>query len=280
MLGKLFKYEMKATGRTFWPVYVAVLVLAAINGFFLSGTISGDAYNHYNQIGTPQAISISIYIFLMAAMAAITMIVIIQRFYRNFLGDEGYLMFTLPAKTSQLIFSKVLTSSAWYVLSGLVAILSILLIAVTAISWEQLMQLLDISVIIEEIKFIFYTAAETLGMPTWLFCLELVIIGILSLFSTVLMIYAAISMGHLFQKSRKLAAFASFVVLMILIQIVSTFLGEFNIFGFSTFIFTTDLTYNEPSHLSFIWSILLSLAECAFFYFICRFILSKKLNLE
>ena len=32
MLGKLIKYEFKACGRTFFPLYIGILVLAAING--------------------------------------------------------------------------------------------------------------------------------------------------------------------------------------------------------------------------------------------------------
>ena len=34
MLGKLMKYELKACGRIFVPLYVAILVVAAIIGVF------------------------------------------------------------------------------------------------------------------------------------------------------------------------------------------------------------------------------------------------------
>ena len=35
--------------------------------------------------------------FALLAMLAVIVIVAVQRFYKNLLGDEGYLMFTLPA---------------------------------------------------------------------------------------------------------------------------------------------------------------------------------------
>lgn len=42
----------------------------------------------------------------MVALFVLTMIVIIQRFYKGLLCDEGYLMFTLPVKPWQLIATK------------------------------------------------------------------------------------------------------------------------------------------------------------------------------
>ena len=44
------------------------------------------------------------------ALGAYTCVVTIQRFYKGLLGQEGYLMFTLPVKNWQLVFSKALVS--------------------------------------------------------------------------------------------------------------------------------------------------------------------------
>nr|MBP9921366.1 ABC transporter permease [Proteiniclasticum sp.] len=54
-----------------------------------------------------------------------TFILIVTRFDRNLLGDEGYLMFTLPAKTSTLITAKLLTAILWLFGTFLVFLLSI-----------------------------------------------------------------------------------------------------------------------------------------------------------
>lgn len=39
MLGKLLKYELKASGRIFIPLYIAILIVAVFNGIFMN-TIS------------------------------------------------------------------------------------------------------------------------------------------------------------------------------------------------------------------------------------------------
>lgn len=38
----------------------------------------------------------------------VTAVILIQRFYKNLLGSEGYLMFTLPVTVSQHLFSKTI----------------------------------------------------------------------------------------------------------------------------------------------------------------------------
>ncbi|MEG2638949.1 MAG: ABC transporter permease, partial [Clostridiales bacterium] len=40
MLGKLLKYETKATGRTLLPLYAALLIFALINKIFMNNDFS------------------------------------------------------------------------------------------------------------------------------------------------------------------------------------------------------------------------------------------------
>ena len=64
---------------------------------------------------------------------------VIQRFFRGLLGDEGYLMHTLPVSPWQLIGSKLLCAVVTTLLSIVVAILSILLIM--PISWINILDM-------------------------------------------------------------------------------------------------------------------------------------------
>ena len=100
MLGKLMKYEIKATGRTLIPLYIALLAFAIINKIFI-GTGLSDKLEGFGSI--PFILSIFGYGFTMAAVFIVTFFVIIQRFYKNLLGDEGYLMNTLPVTTLQIL---------------------------------------------------------------------------------------------------------------------------------------------------------------------------------
>ena len=108
MLGKLIKYEFKATGRTMLLLIAAVLVLAALSGM---SVILLDRETSY---GILQAIFVLILIAFFAcifALGVMALAMMIERFYKNLLGSEGYLMFTLPVSTSSLIASKALSLS-------------------------------------------------------------------------------------------------------------------------------------------------------------------------
>ena len=104
MLGKLFKYEMKATSRIFLPVYIAVVLFAAL-GRLVTGI---DLFS--NELSWLSGIFMGTYVLVIVATAVLTYIVVIQRFYKNLLTDEGYLMFTLPVKPSRLILSKLFSA--------------------------------------------------------------------------------------------------------------------------------------------------------------------------
>ncbi len=65
----------------------------------------------------PFAISMTIYCLLIAAVFVMTLVVTIQRFNKNLLGDEGYLSFTLPVKVTATSYSKMIISLMWTVLS-------------------------------------------------------------------------------------------------------------------------------------------------------------------
>ena len=111
MLGKLMKYELKACGRIFVPLYVAILVVAAIIGVF-SNTESFQV----------ASILIFILMALFIGLMVVTIVLIIQRFKKSLLEDEGYLMFTLPVSIKNLILSKYLTSLIYIILSTIIAI--------------------------------------------------------------------------------------------------------------------------------------------------------------
>ena len=89
MLGKLLKYEFRATGRLFLPLYGALVIFALINALLLS-------FREIPQL--PAVLAMLVNILLAIAVFVVTFIVMIQRFYKNLLSDEGYLMFTKKLK--------------------------------------------------------------------------------------------------------------------------------------------------------------------------------------
>ncbi|MFN1806344.1 hypothetical protein ACK2GQ_06725 [Clostridioides difficile] len=75
MLGKLLKYELKASGRIFIPLYIAILIVAVFNGIFMNTNIL--------QV---QGIGILVLTSLFMALGVLTIVVTIQRFRKIFWG--------------------------------------------------------------------------------------------------------------------------------------------------------------------------------------------------
>lgn len=129
MFGKLMKYELKSLLKGLLPLYGAILAVALINAVMASFGI-GNSID-----GLPQVTAIMLYFGLCVAVAVVTFLVIIQRFYKGLLGQEGYLMFTLPVPTWQLTLSKLLGAVITTILSGIVGMLSILILGSLNINW-------------------------------------------------------------------------------------------------------------------------------------------------
>ncbi len=263
MLKKLLKYEIKATARFFLPLYAALVVFSLINRFLNPfGLISSS--NNLNMQVIISILSIAVYFALIIGTLAMTVVIMIQRFYKNLLGDEGYLMFTLPVKTWQHIISKLLVAMMWTVLSFLVTIGSILIIA----SIEGLMDKLS-----ELVKIFknYFGAAGFFVIPVY---------AIVMVAFYIVMVYAAIALGHLFEKHKLAASFGMFCVLYFFYQIVSALF----ILLFSRTIFSFLIAARVPTpqeiNMFLLTFALLSAVLTTVNFTLTNIILQKRLNLE
>ena len=89
MLGKLIKQEFRATARIMLPVSGAVLVLALLANLSIRG-LSGNMSN-VPALRMLLAFIVFAYGAAIVAAAVMAMVIMINRFYRNLLKDEGYL---------------------------------------------------------------------------------------------------------------------------------------------------------------------------------------------
>lgn len=266
MLRKLIKYEFKATGRVFLPFFLSLLIFAVINKL-----ISPADPEYW---GFPAAISMVIYIMIMVGMFVMTTIIMLQRFYRNLLSDEGYLMFTLPTKTWKLIASKLVMSIFWIIASLAVAFLSILIIiyqkGVSMESWRLLTEG-------------YRTIYEMIGASLYTITLEIIIGSLFTLVFGIVLVYASMAIGHLFNRHKILASFGAFIALNTLAQIL------FSLFCQITpgFAWPGHELYlqNMPNLITliqvfFLYGILFTGLLSAAYFALTNYILSKKLNLE
>lgn len=271
MLGKLTKYEFISTARHFLPLYAAIIILSFINRIFVLSDFATSTLNFVTSTIVGKFMSfilMGLFFAMIVALGVITLIVIIQRFYKNLYGDQGYLMHTLPVHKWELLFSKTVAAVVWIIISGIVVMASILIL------FSNFSVFKDIYMLNKEL-------IEYFGfLPLF----ETIIMGLVTCASTVLNIYAAISVGHMFNSHKILLSFGAYIGFSI-IESNLIFIG-LNILDliFNTFdaFLPTDieaLIINSPK--TFIALIIaFELITGAIYFFVSHIIMTKKLNLQ
>ena len=111
MLGKLVKNEIKHSAHTMAGIYLSALITIVIMGLAYLADIPW-----LSTLSTFALIAIA------CLSVVITFIGIIVNFNKTLFRDQGYLSFTLPVKTSQLLASKAIVAFFWMILSYVIAI--------------------------------------------------------------------------------------------------------------------------------------------------------------
>lgn len=263
MLGKLLKYELKATSRIFLPLFVVLVLFAIITKIFFTINNNSTVMNLVTGLGTAAYVLSIIIIFVL------TLIVMIQRFYKNLLGDEGYLMFTLPVSSSMQIAAKLIIAIFWQIVSLALTAGTVLIVAYRPDIW---------SILSDGFNQI-YNGMNKFGLNVPAITTEIIITTLISLTTSILMIYASISIGHLFTRHKILASFGSFLALSMANQAISSIIVL--IASVIEPKFLTDQTV-APSYVNIliIGAMVIDLLFGAAYYFITKYILQKHLNLE
>ena len=284
MLGKLMKYDLRSGIRTFSLIWIGLAALAAINGLTLRIAFDGDIQSKLaNFIITvlPMVLLVALYV----AMGIFMLVFIINRFYKGLLGNEGYLMFTLPVTSTAHIASKALTSMIFSVASAIVALLSgVLLMAVlTPLNFS------DVAQAFQEAGR--YLRVNPLPAGTGWLIAEFAVYMLIAAAVTILQIYTAISIGHLAKKNRGWFALLAYVGISIAFSIIMN--------GCMSLLLQSDAFPNVLLNWEFClddtgWHVQgvgmmastigigigLELLKGTGFFFATRAILSKRLNLE
>lgn len=216
-----------------------------------------------------------VYVMSVIAVPVAIVIITIQRFYKNLLCDEGYLMFTLPVRSEQLILSKLFASVIWCAAGALFAALSILITAMDAEMWRALPQVLR-----EFAEFMRVRA----DVNFWVFAAEVVMAALVSLCTWILIVYCAMALGQLFHKNKLFAAFGMYLALNTGLQIVMTVVISFFVklqTDYSIFDPLIDgMTEIVVMHSVMGIVIVFGLVCAAGFFLATNGLLKKKLNLE
>ena len=261
MLGKLIKHELNATGRIFLPLYIIILILSLVNRVLTTIKILDGPLN------VLRGFTITAYTLSIIATLVVTFVIMILRFYKNLMSDEGYLMFTLPAKSSQLIGSKLIVSFLWNIVSIIVVVCSLLIMLGTSKNMGILGEFIDS--VLAELKAGF-------GSKYVLLIVEFLIMMIVSLIHQILLIYVSIAVGHLFNGHKVLGSFVSYIAISTIIQILVTII----LMIWARIAGSTLDALEAIPELVFPFSIIFSIIFNALFYFGTNYIFNKRLNLE
>jgi hypothetical protein len=260
MLSKLIKYDLKATSRLLIPLYLILMVMSVVNRIVLS-------FNDYKPVSIFSQFLIVIYIMSIVTVFAVTVIYMIARFYKNLLADEGYLMFTLPVKTHELIASKLLSTIFWTLASVAVVGISLLIAFVTPES---------IPVSVNAIKEGIAELNREIGGNWPLMFFELIIMILLGLVGNILIIYVSIAIGQLFSKYRIMASFGAYMVIYTVLQFLMII--PLAVFGVMFRGWTPQVS--DIPLIIFPGIIVVLSIGCAGFYYATHYIFKRKLNLE
>ena len=125
MLRKLLKHEFRATARIMLPLYL-VLLVTAVGANITTQGLSNSSYQILRLLGALLAMAFGIAIIGVCVMS---LVVMVQRFYKNLLGDEGYVMLTLPVNLHQQVWSKLIVSAVWFAATFLAVVLAALMVS-------------------------------------------------------------------------------------------------------------------------------------------------------
>lgn len=267
MLGKLIKYEFRATAIYFLPIYVVLVLVSGLR--YVVSLISQKFSNGFSAFS---GFSLSaIYLLLALGLAITTFIVIIIRFYKNLLGTEGYLMFTLPVSVEQNILAKLIPSVVWFFGSCVLGMLTI----APAMGLR-----------FNDNPFTMFTGIRLGDVPEILLAV-LMVIG--SIAGTFLFYYLCMCIGQMFNSHRFLASAGAYIVIQTVLQILgiafiwicaSSFSSQAFVAWLSNaFAFLDKIPSGSLIYLFLIAANILSYGIAAALFFIDSAILRKRLNL-
>ena len=273
MLSKLLKQEFRATGRIMLPVLAALLVLSVLGNFsirMMDQNVTNNAVLRFLFV-----FLIIVFVLGMFAAVLMTLLLMITRFYRNLLKDEGYLMHTLPVSVHGLVWSKLIVSLVWFVVTGLVvtAILFLTGLIQSGTNLGELMMEFPSWAEIREAM----AEAGFRGSDITVFLLEL--LALVGFFATCLHFYAAMAMGHMFNKDKILLSIVFFVVISFALSMMTSLLG-FRMSGLELYVEEFD----AAQVLGFMnrllrFSLIVELIQGALLYFATTLSLRRGLNL-
>ena len=235
----LLKNDFLASARVISLFYIALVILV---GFFLvcaflqGGSISGE---FAEKVILARNISIALSIVVSFLLIFVTFFFVVYDFFKSLFSPQGYLSFTLPVSSNQLLASKVIVYGGWMILSyAAFMLISVFLMNYTA----------DEVIGMEKISFIESLLAMLGDIPSTTQIIAYIVYIVMMFFviflSFVSIVYFSITVSHvrLLQKHSIIASIVIFFVTAVLFLVLAFKTTE---------IINFVMVFNEDKTLSF-----------------------------
>ncbi len=274
MLKKLIKHEWKDTWAVGTTCSIIVLVLTIIGVFIFNEDIWQESVNRGGTAETLTAITMMFYFMMftwgLVAAAFVVRYYFFWRYYKNLFTDHGYLMNTLPVKSTDLINAKLIVAVIWQYIIGIVIGLGIFVLLMGMFggmsNWNEFWH--EFAEIWREINWSEF--GESVPFLICMFiCMLLAPIG------GVLLMYAAVGIGQMVKKYKFLVS----VLILIGLLIARQAIASYAMLPFSLAMNEREVTTTMVNIGSFITVLVLAGAIIGL-YFLNKYFLEEKLNLE
>ena len=270
MLAKLIHFEFKSTYKLFLILIGAEFLLSIVLGVSVNTNLKiMSEQMAYDPFYTSNSSTVSFILVLMVVGIVVATFMMIfgssvQRFHKNLLSGQGYLMHTLPVTTWQLVLSKVITYMIYVILFVLAQLVCLVGMIIGTGQFIDLIRSLNFDWLLRVLKMVL-----NLGF------IELCATYLFSASQFLLLIYLCYSVGNLFPEHRLLVGIATFIILGIVVpslfQVPSIFVVTFGAVQFMN-----ALNHMSYQTMTLIYSIIMNVIFFAANVYILRY----HLNLE
>lgn len=290
MLTKLLKYDFKALNRVMVPLQLGVLIAGILGSFLLKFSVNGltdaisSSYNSYDSgfstlqsiINTTTMMLTSLFFAAVFASFWITLFLIARHLYKSFLRDEGYLTFTLPVSTHQLLLSKTIAGFVWLLVNLL--LLMGIFVFMTLVGFGESTEFLSSQglMIYRDILL------EVSNAQGFVFILELCVFVIVMAVQFVLQLYFSLILGGVVAKNYKVFAGIGFYIASnIVMQTILSFVLALGL----VFVLDSSYLFNESNWVGYLQPVIIpaiitNIAFVITYYLVSNSLLKNKLNLE
>ena len=250
-----------------WVIYAAMVILSVAANISLR-------YMQHSTSHILRTISVLLMVAWVLSLFIGTIaifVLLIKRFHQNLLTDEGYLMFTLPGNIHQLVLSKLITASVWFMVSILVLVLCVMIAM-----FDNLM----VRDMLDFLRALWQEMSMKLALNTTTIVLETLVLIFVSTAASCLMFYSAMAVGYGCVNHKALKSVLAYFVMWFVLEILGmTGLDTVGNVVFAENSFVMTLTPMQSTHLGMLSAIGVSLVVAVVFYGITVWNLKKRLNL-